>query len=199
MHNPMVEEAGTRFFEMASSLGRMHERTLSGLAEATSKTPFGPVFAINASLARMANDGMDTLASRLNGAEAPAPTATKSKAAAKPKPAKKAATGSKPGSKPAAETAPAIAITDVIEPDVADVLVDAPAKSGAVTTPDDLTTISGIGATTAKKLRGAGIETFAQIAEMSEDRFSALLASLDVKSIRFPPKLWIEQAKTLSA
>lgn len=238
MPKHMVEEAGSRFFEMASSLGRMHERTLSGLADATSKTPLGPVFAINASLARMANEGMDTLASRLTVvtdpvvSDAPKPAA-KAKVAPKPtakpkaaaKPVQKAvaklaekpvvAKSPKPAAKPkvakkpaplTVETSAATTAADMLEPDVADVLVEdvvavaeLPAKPKAAIAKDDLTRINGIGATTAKKLHGAGIENFAQIAKMSDDQFAALLTSLEVKSIRFSPNLWIEEAKKLSA
>ena len=222
MQKHMVEEAGSRFFAVASSLGRMHERTLSGLADATSKTPLGPVFAINASLVRMANEGIDTLASRMNIAADPvvsdAPkSAAKPKASAKParKAVAKTAEKPKPAAKPKAakkpapftvETSPATALADIVEPDVADVLVEdvvavtkVPAKPKATIVKDDLTQINGIGATTAKKLHGAGVETFAQIAKMSDDQFAALLTSLEVKSIRFSPNLWIEEAKKLSA
>ena len=222
MQKHMVEEAGSRFFAVASSLGRMHERTLSGLADATSKTPLGPVFAINASLVRMANEGIDTLASRMNIAADPvvsdAPkSAAKPKASAKParKAVAKTAEKPKPAAKPKAakkpapftvETSPATALADIVEPDVADVLVEdvvavtkVPAKPKTAVVKDDLTQINGIGATTAKKLHGAGVETFAQIAKMSDDQFAALLTSLEVKSIRFSPNLWIEEAKKLSA
>ena len=229
MQKHMVEEAGSRFFEMASSLGRMHERTLSGLADATSKTPLGPVFAINASLARMANESMDTLATRLtSGNEASSPdmpkpvakTATapkasaKPKAAAKPKPVAKStaapATKPKPAKKPApapVKKAPATAIAAAaVKANGADVLVEdvvvkakAPAEPKATVAKDDLTRINGIGATTAKKLHGAGIDTFARIAKMSEAEFTKLLASLEIKSIRFTPSAWIKEAKTLSA
>ncbi len=205
MQNHMVKETGLHIFELASSLGRMHERTLSELANATSKTPFGAVFALNASFARMANEGMDTLASRLSDANAPspAPTATQpvAKAAPKAEPAKKSAP-------PAVETASitVMADDDTFEPDVSDVLVEEivaspkpPVESKTVATKDDLTHIAGIGATTAKKLNGAGIENFAQIAEMSESQFAKLLASLEIKSIRFQPKQWIEEAKELMA
>ena len=203
MQRQMVEEAGARFFEVATSLGRFHERTLTGLAEATAKTPVGPFFAINASLARMANEGMETLAGRLNGTrfpdEAPSPKA-KPAPARKPKP--------KTAKKPApfaVESAPATAVADAIEPDVEDVLVEeviAEAtlpEAPATVAKDDLTLITGIGAGTARKLNGAGVESFAQIAAMDEAQFADLLASIGIRSIRFSPATWIAEAKTYAA
>jgi len=231
----MVGEAGSRFFEMASSLGRIHADTLTGLADATAKTPLGPVFAINATFMRMANDGIETLASRMSVdsatvidtttapvAKAPATTVTaKTPAAAKAKssvmpsakPAPKSGKVEKPAPKKvekpasfAVETTSATALADLAEPDVADVLVDeamldvipeAPAVTALAK--DNLTLINGIGATTEKKLNSIGIESFAQIAAMTEQQFADVLASLDIKSIRFSPALWIDAAKTFSA
>jgi len=237
MNRHMVEEAGSRFFELASSLGRIHADTLSGLADATAKTPFGPVFAVNASLARMANDGIETLATRVSAnavaaAPAPAPEALKpapivakapvpktpapkkakapvAKAAApkiadapKPKKAKKPAPF-------AVEAAPVSALSDFDEPDVGDVLIDdamvedvlaeVEREPVALADKDDLTAINGIGATTAKKLNGIGIESFAQIAALSETEFSDMLSSLDIRTIRFSPAVWIAEAKTRMA
>lgn len=181
MNRHMVEEAGSRFFELASSLGRIHADTLSGMADATSKTPLGPVFAMNATFARIAHEGMDTLSERLVNAKTAAPT-PKAKAA-DPAPAPEAA-----------------------EPDVMDVLVEADEVEDAplpviepASTQDDLSIITGIGATTAKKLNSVGVESFAQIAAMDEGEFAVLLESLDIKSIRFSPAMWIAEAKTLAA
>ncbi len=199
MNTHMVEEAGTRFFELASSLGRIHAETLSGLADATAKTPLGAVFAVNASLAHMANNSMETLASRLSAKNAPTAKAPAKTPASKPKKAKKAAS--------VAGVEATMAIADAFEPDVADVLVDEGIDTTANASasipkadgkPDDLTLISGVGATTAKKLNKAGIETFAQIVAMDESAFEALLASLDIKSIRFTPSFWIDEARKLS-
>jgi len=223
----MVEAAGSQFLELASSFGKLHAETLAGLADATAKTPFGPVFAVNASLARMANDGIETLATRMNGAaaEAQAPAPKKAKAAKNPAPvvAKAPASGKaaapapkavdtpkpKKARKPApftVEASPVTALADLGEPDIEDVLVndvmvedvlaEVEHKPVALADKDDLTLINGIGATTAKKLNGIGIESFAQIAEMSEEGFTDLLASLDIKTIRFSPAIWIEEAKT---
>lgn len=224
MSRHMVEEAGSRFLELASSFGRLHAETLSGLAEATAKTPFGPVFAINASLARMANDGIETLATRVGGAPAPkaasgsAPVVAKAPAPAKPeKPAPASAevlsfktpeAAESARSAPfAVETSPVTALADLAEPEVEDVLVDdamvedvlAEIEPGpvALADKDDLTRINGIGATTAKKLNGVGIESFAQIVGMSEAQFTDLLASLDIRTIRFSPAAWIAEARTL--
>jgi len=236
----MVGEAGSRFFEMASSLGRIHADTLTGLADATAKTPLGPVFAINATFMRMANDGIETLASRMSVdsatvidtttaptvkapvvkapvVKAPATTVTaKTPAAAKAK--AKPAAGSKKIEKPApfavdfaVEKTSILSAVDLAEPDVADVLIDeamiddvsidpipqAPAVTALAK--DNLTLINGIGATTEKKLNSIGIESFAQIAAMTEQQFADVLASLDIKSIRFSPALWIDAAKTFSA
>ena len=199
MNRHMVQETGSRFLELASSLGRIHVDALDGMADATAKTPLGAIFAANASLARMASEGMETLATRMNAEVAPA-TDAPAKAASKPKKAKKPAAF-------AVETPP----VEAIEPDIADVLIEepvakqakAPAKAKAAPTaaakPDDLTAINGIGATTAKKLNKAGIETFAQIAGMTDAKFEALLATLDIKSIRFTPAYWIGEAKKLTA
>lgn len=227
MNRHMVGEAGSRFFEMASSLGRIHADTLTGLADATAKTPLGPVFAMNATFARMANDGMETLASRLAVdsatvvdtttapvAKASATTVTAKKpATTKAKPTSKSAPKSKKAEKPApfaVDAAPATTVADLAEPDVSDVLVDdsmlddvlidaipeAPARTAFAK--DNLTLINGIGATTEKKLNSVGIESFAQIAAMTERQFEDVLESLDIKSIRFSPALWIEAAKSFS-
>jgi|GEM_PF-6456575 len=67
------------------------------------------------------------------------------------------------------------------------------------TTNDDLAKINGIGATTVKKLNGVGISSFAQIAAMSEGQFTDLLESLDIRSIRFSPATWIDEAKKFAA
>ena len=235
MNRHMVGEAGSRFFEMASSLGRIHADTLTGLADATAKTPLGPVFAINATFMRMANDGIETLASRMSVdsatvidtttaptvkapvAKAPATMVTaKTPAAAKAK--AKPAAGSKKIEKPApfavdfaVEKTSTLSAVDLAEPDVADVMIDeamiddvsidpipqAPAVTALAK--DNLTLINGIGATTEKKLNSIGIESFAQIAAMTEQQFADVLASLDIKSIRFSPALWIDAAKTFSA
>jgi|GEM_PF-3626558 len=151
MNRHMVKETGTQFFELASSLGRIHADTLSSMANAASTTPLGPVFAMNASLARLANEGMDTMASRLATAKAAAPKAKpkKAKAPAKPKAAKPAK---------AKAPAPVATLADTMEPDVADVMVEADAIAPA-TTNDDLAKINGIGATTVKKLNGVGISS----------------------------------------
>ena len=191
MNRHMVKETGTQFFELASSLGRIHADTLSSMANAASTTPLGPVFAMNASLARLANEGMDTMASRLATAKAAAPKAKpkKAKAPAKPKAAKPAK---------AKAPAPVATLADTMEPDVADVMVEADAIAPA-TTNDDLAKINGIGATTVKKLNGVGISSFAQIAAMSEGQFTDLLESLDIRSIRFSPATWIDEAKKFAA
>lgn len=219
MNRHMVEEAGSRFLELASSFGRLHAETLSGLAEATAKTPLGPVFAINASLARMANDGIETLATQVGGApktaSGSAPVVAKAPAPAKPeKPAPASAevlsfkTPEPKDSAPfAVEASPVTALADLGEPEIEDVLVDdamvedvlaeVEHKPVALADKDDLTRITGIGATTAKKLNGVGIESFAQIVAMSEAQFTDLLASLDIRTIRFSPGAWIAEAKTL--
>ena len=211
MSRHLVEEAGTRFFELATSLGRFHERTLKGLADATAKTPAGPFFAINASLARMANDGMETLAGRLSGTTIPAGSRRTDPAAEAPSatvdaPKRAKAPGRARTPAPfTVETAPDTAVAEAIEPEVEDVLVDEivaeaalPGKPASVIK-DDLTLITGIGAATARKLNDAGIESFAQIAGMSEDGFADLLSSLEIRSIRFSPATWIAEAKTYAA
>jgi len=64
----------------------------------------------------------------------------------------------------------------------------APAASAPQAASDDLTVINGIGPAAAKKLAEAGITTFAQIANLSEDE----AADAKVKAE------WIEQAKELA-
>ena len=205
MNRLMVEQAGSRFFELASSFGRMHVDTMTGLADATAKTPLGPVFAVNASVARMVNEGVESLANSFTGESGPAPAAKAKPVTkpSKPKAAKKPAKAA-PVKKEADE--PKKAAPVALEPEVEDVLVEdvavaeaAPAKPRKKAAADDLTVISGIGATTAKKLNGAGVTNYADIAGMGEGDFTKLLDSLEIKSIRFSPAKWIEEAKTLSA
>lgn len=223
MNRHMVGEAGSRFFELASSLGRIHADTLNGMAEVTARTPLGPVFALNASFARLAQESMETMTARLAPTGTPAPaakpapmpeTAVRAKPEPKPKPKAKAAPKRAKTPAPfAVEAEPATALADAMEPDAADVLIEdvmvedvlaeiekapMPVIAPALTQ-DDLSRITGIGATTAKKLNGAGVESFAQIAAMSEGEFATLLESLDIRSIRFSPALWIAEAAALSS
>ncbi len=59
---------------------------------------------------------------------------------------------------------------------------------------DDLTRISGIGPTYARRLEAAGITTFAQLAAMTPAELKAVLA---LKEWQGTPAAWIEQAQAL--
>ncbi|HLU11365.1 MAG TPA: helix-hairpin-helix domain-containing protein [Oceanobacillus sp.] len=63
--------------------------------------------------------------------------------------------------------------------------------------PDDLTQITGLGATAAKALNDIGIRTFAQLAAQSEDELVQRLPTRVATRVRRDK--WIEQAKKLSA
>ncbi|SMX44999.1 50S ribosomal protein L21 [Maliponia aquimaris] len=63
----------------------------------------------------------------------------------------------------------------------------APKAAAAVETADDLTQITGVGPAAAKKLVEAGITTFAQLAAVDPETFSAT---------KVKPE-WVDQAKTL--
>jgi large subunit ribosomal protein L21 len=94
-------------------------------------------------------------------------------------PAKKAA--AKKEAAPKAEAAPAAEAAPVAE----------------ATAGDNLKKITGIGPALEKKLNGAGITTFAQIAALTETEVAALEEQLSLAG-RFEKDGWIEQAKELA-
>ena len=193
MNKDFVEQTGARFFEMASSLGRMNVDALSTLATATEKTPLGAIFAANAKIAKLAQDNVEAMVAPYVGKTADTVEAPKP---AKAKAPKKAAAAPVKQAKPA----PKVADVEAHEPAIDDLLVEeAPAKAAADSPADDLTQITGIGATTMRKLNDVGVSRFADIAAMSEDRFKDLLASLSIKSIRYTPDFWIAEAKKHAA
>ena len=105
----------------------------------------------------------------------------------KPAPAAKAAVASekKVGPKPAPAKAPAAAKAG-------------PAAAKGVDRKDDLTAIGGIGPALAKKLNGAGITSFAQLATLTD----ADIERLEKDIIRFTGRIkrddWVGQAKKLA-
>ena len=197
MSKLMAEEAGARMFEMASSLGRMHVSTLKGMADATAKTPFGPVFAINATVARMMHDSVASFGDKLlrqnaDMASMEVPASPMVPVMGDPAPAMAAAIAPYVTDTATISSKPAKGgEIESIEPEAEDVLVEA----AETATPDDLTLINGIGATTAKKLGNVGVTRFADISKMKEEQFADLLASLNIRSIRYSPSFWIEEAK----
>lgn len=94
------------------------------------------------------------------------------------KPAKKAA--AKTEEAPKAEAAPAAA---------------APAAEAGAT--DNLKKLTGIGPALEKKLNGAGITTFAQIAALTDAQIAELEEQLSLSG-RFAKDGWVEQAKELA-
>lgn len=116
---------------------------------------------------------------------APKAAAPKSeKAAAAPKAAK------------AAKAAEAQTLKAAVEPVAAEPAAEAP-KAKKATGGDDLKRIEGIGPKINDALIAAGITTFAQLADSSED---ALKAALETAGLRFAPSLgtWAEQAGYLA-
>ena len=71
-----------------------------------------------------------------------------------------------------------------------------PAATARSLEPDDLTTISGIGPATEKKLNAAGIVSYRQIAELSDEAIERIETA-----IKWPGRIrrdhWIEQARDL--
>lgn len=72
--------------------------------------------------------------------------------------------------------------------------VTAPAAEGAA---DNLKKMTGIGPALEKKLNGAGITTFAQIAALTEAQIAELEEQLGLSG-RFAKDGWVEQAKELA-
>lgn len=69
----------------------------------------------------------------------------------------------------------------------------APARAKASSGPDDLTVIEGIGPKMQGALRAAGIESYARMAQTSEDEFRA---AIEAQGMRLAPSIptWAEQA-----
>ncbi len=66
----------------------------------------------------------------------------------------------------------------------------------AAAQPDDLTIIEGIGPKVNQVLQASGIQTFAQLAETSEESLKAMLASAGLQHL--DPGTWAEQAALVS-
>ena len=87
------------------------------------------------------------------------------------------------------ETAPA---SSMAEPPV-----EASAAAAAESTPDDLKIVEGIGPKVSSILNEAGIHTFAQLGEASEDRLREILEKAALQFI--DPVSWPEQARLAAA
>lgn len=61
---------------------------------------------------------------------------------------------------------------------------------------DDLTDIKGIGAVSAERLNEAGVNTFAEIADWSDDDLEANSAKIKVSVERIRREDWVGQART---
>jgi large subunit ribosomal protein L21 len=103
-------------------------------------------------------------------------------------PAKKAAP--KKEAAPKAEAAPA-------EAPKAAPAAAAPAAAAATTGADNLKKMTGVGPALEKKLNGAGITTFAQIAALSEAQIAELEEQLSLSG-RFEKDGWVAQAAELA-
>mgnify|MGYP003630876580 FL=1 len=103
-------------------------------------------------------------------------------------PAKKAAP--KKEAAPKAEAAPA-------EAPKAAPAAEAPAAAAATTGADNLKKMTGVGPALEKKLNGAGITTFAQIAALSEAQIAELEEQLSLSG-RFEKDGWVAQAAELA-
>jgi predicted flap endonuclease-1-like 5' DNA nuclease len=64
---------------------------------------------------------------------------------------------------------------------------------------DDLTAITGIGPATARRLRGAGVTTFVQLAGLSDEAIDELAPKLKSRAERIKRDGWVEQARKLAA
>lgn len=64
--------------------------------------------------------------------------------------------------------------------------------------PDDLEVIDGIGPVFAKRLHAAGIETFAQLAELSPERIHKIIGSVRTSHM-IDAEGWIAEARTRAA
>lgn len=75
---------------------------------------------------------------------------------------------------------------------------DATAPSGAADRPDDLTAIVGLGPAMAKKLRQEGIESYAQLAALSEGEIARIEQDVIKSAGRFKRDDWVGQARRLA-
>jgi predicted flap endonuclease-1-like 5' DNA nuclease len=72
-----------------------------------------------------------------------------------------------------------------------------PAADTAPAVPDDLEAITGIGPVYAGRLHGAGIQTFAQLAELSPDQIREIIGPIRSGHMIEPEK-WIAEARRLA-
>jgi hypothetical protein len=71
---------------------------------------------------------------------------------------------------------------------------EVPERASQVAAPDDLTRIEGIGPKISGLLQGAGISTFADLAEASVDRLQGIIAAAGLTALS-DPRTWPEQAR----
>ncbi len=188
MNTTFIEETGARAVELAASLGRIHADNLTTLADATAKTPLGPLFSMNAKLAVMTTEGLESVFAPL-ATKKPTPKKAKKPAAAKAQAAAKPVKAT-----PAPQPAKPVAV-EAIEPEAEDVIAET--ASETVSIHDDLSVINGVGPSTMRKLKDAGIRRYADIADMPVAKLESLLESHDVRMIRYSAADWIAQAKEL--
>jgi predicted flap endonuclease-1-like 5' DNA nuclease len=95
------------------------------------------------------------------------------------------------------ESTMAISLADLVDhiDAVSDIKINvAPAPEGRI---DDLKRIRGVGPTTEKRLNGAGILTWAQMASLSDDDLNQVADLLKVTVDKIKREQWVEQARAL--
>jgi predicted flap endonuclease-1-like 5' DNA nuclease len=98
------------------------------------------------------------------------------------------------------ESTVAISLADLIaavedEPDFTNLELDvAPAPDGAH---DDLQRIRGVGPATAKRLNSAGIRTWAQMSQLSDNDLDQVADLLKISLDKIKREQWVEQARAL--
>ena len=95
------------------------------------------------------------------------------------------------------ESTMAISLADLVDhiDAVSDIKINvAPAPEGRI---DDLKRIRGVGPTTEKRLNGAGILTWAQMASLSDDDLNQVADLLKVTVDKINREQWVEQARAL--
>ncbi len=102
--------------------------------------------------------------------------------------------GSATATAPVAKAAPKKAAPKKAAPKKAAPKKEAPAAAAGA---DDLKALSGVGPALEKKLHGAGVTTFAQIAAWTKDDVAAMDEKLSFKG-RIDREGWIDQAKKLA-
>jgi len=95
------------------------------------------------------------------------------------------------------ESTVAISLADLVDSidGVSDIKINvAPGPAGRI---DDLKRIRGVGPTTEKRLNGAGIVTWEQMASLSDDDLNQVADLLKVTVDKIKREQWVEQARAL--